>query len=219
MSADHHAAAPAAQGAYPAIKPGKSKDQLLELLAKSVAATADPADRWDLTVVVARDRLRECLTRLRDDAELRFDTLLDISGTDYLSYPDHRAERFAVTYVLKSTVFRHRIAIKVRIDEEDATVPSVHDLFKIADYAERETWDQYGIVFAGHPNLKRLLNHHEFSGHPLRKDYPCQKRQKLSLNDPMLDQLEENLRAKGWEIIESGAVEYAKPMTTKAGAP
>ena len=59
--------------------------------------------------------------------------------------------------------------------------------FPIADWLERETWDQYGIVFTGHPNLKRLLNHHEFVGHPLRKDYPVQKRQHLSINDPMLD--------------------------------
>ena len=85
----------------------------------------------------------------------------------------------------------------------EPSVPSVHDLWKIADWQERETWDQYGIVFEGHPNLKRLLNHVEFVGHPLRKDYPARKRHTLSTNDPMLDQLEARLKAKGFEILES----------------
>ena len=79
-------------------------------------------------------------------------------------------------------------------------LPSVHDLFPIADWQERETWDQYGITFEGHPNLKRLLNHHEFEGHPLRKDYPVQRRQHLSQNDPMHDQLEKALIKNGYSV-------------------
>ncbi len=186
-----------------AIQPGKTNDELKSALIERFAAAIDPADRWDLTLLVGRDRLRDATQFLRDDPALRFDMLLDVIGIDYLSYPDHRAERFAVTYLFKSTVFRHRLKLKVRLDEDDATIASLSDLYPIAEWHERETWDQFGIVFAGHPNLKRLLNHHEFQGHPLRKDYPCQKRQKLSLNDPMLDQLEARLKTLGYQVVSA----------------
>jgi NADH-quinone oxidoreductase subunit C len=199
------------------IKPGVSADDLLQLLAR-LGATRDAADRWNLTVLVPREQLRNVLIVLRDEATTRFDQLLDVIGIDYLSYPDWRGPRFAVSYPLKSTVFRHRITVKVLVEEDDASVPSVHDLYRSADWAERETWDQYGIVFAGHPNLKRLLNHHEFIGHPLRKDYPCQKRQKLSINDPMVDQLQAKLRALGYEIIESPSVTPGMALTAKEAA-
>jgi NADH/F420H2 dehydrogenase subunit C len=201
-----------------AMKPGISHDELLALLAP-LGGVRDAEDRWDLTVVVAADRLREALTLLRDGATTRFDVLLDIAGVDYLSHARHQGPRFAVVYVLKSTAFRHRLRLKVQVDEEAPQVPSVHDLFKIADWAERETWDQYGIVFAGHPNLKRLLNHHEFVGHPLRKDYPCQKRQTLSLNDPMIDQLEARLRQQGYEIVQSDAVSPGAPLIPHKATP
>eukprot|EP00825_Cyclidium_porcatum_P020785 TRINITY_DN23413_c0_g1_i1.p3 TRINITY_DN23413_c0_g1~~TRINITY_DN23413_c0_g1_i1.p3 ORF type:complete len:170 (-),score=10.17 TRINITY_DN23413_c0_g1_i1:134-607(-) len=122
----------------------------------------------------------------------------------YMGYPGHDQARFAVVYNLRSQKLSgRRLRVKVWVEEESPSVPSVHDLWKIADWQERETWDQYGIVFDGHPNLKRLLNHVEFVGHPLRKDYPARKRQWLSTNDPMLDQLEARLKAKGFEILES----------------
>jgi len=178
-------------------------DALLEIVAARFGLVRDPADRWDLTVRCTSDQLRDVVQFLRDDVRLRMDMLLDIAGVDYLSYPDHREERFAVVYLFKSLAFNHRLALKVMVDETDAQVPSIHDLFKIADWHERETWDQFGIVFSGHPNLKRLLNHHEFVGHPLRKDYPVQKRQKLSVNDPMLDQLVLRLRQNGYTVLES----------------
>ncbi len=184
-----------------AIKPGLPADQLLALLAP-LGGTKDEADRWGLTVRVPREQLRAALLVLRDGESTRMDQLLDVCGIDYLSYPDWRGQRFAVSYPLKSTVFRHRLTLKVLIEEDDAVVPSAHDLFRSADWAERECWDQVGIVFADHPNLKRLLNHHEFVGHPLRKDYPCQKRQKLSINDPMIDQLAAKLTQLGYEVLE-----------------
>lgn len=200
-----------------AIAPGLAADAILALLAP-LGGARDPADRWGLTAIVPRERLREAMTLLRDGEATRFDQCLDVAGIDYLGYPDWRGPRFAVSYPLKSTVFRHRLTIKVQVEEDDATVPSVHDLWSSADWAERETWDQYGIVFAGHPNLKRVLNHHEFVGHPLRKDYPCQKRQKLSVNDPMVDQLEAKLRRLGYEILEAPAVSPGMPLTTKEAA-
>jgi NADH-quinone oxidoreductase subunit C len=187
-----------------AIQPGLTSEQLLDLL-KPFAGERDAADQWGLTVRIPREQLRAAMARLRDGEDTRFDQLLDVAGIDYLSYPGWRGPRFAVSYPLKSTVFRHRLTIKVQAEEDDAAVPSLHDLWKSADWAERESWDQVGIVFTGHPNLKRLLNHHEFVGHPLRKDYPCQKRQKLSANDPMVDQLAARLTKLGWQVIDTPA--------------
>lgn len=202
MSDAAPASAPAAAAAAPL-----AKDALLALIqARIPGATADPIDRWDLTVVVEAAQLREAILFLRDDARTQFDLLLDIAGVDYLSYPGHRGPRFAAVYVLKSLRFGHRLRLKVRLEEDATTVPSIHDCYKIADWMERETWDQVGIVFQGHPNLKRLLNHHEFVGHPLRKDYPCQKRQKLTVNDPMVDQLTLRLRQLGYTVLDDGGV-------------
>ncbi len=213
MSATHDSTIPSTP-----LAAGVPADALLARLAERFQAVRDPLDRWDLTVLVAREQMRDCLRFLRDEPDLRFDMLLDVSGVDYLAFPGHRGARFAVQYPLKSTAFRHRIRVKVMVDENDCTVPSVHDLWKIADWSERETWDQYGIVFAGHPNLKRLLNHHEFSGHPLRKDYPCQKRQKLSVNDPMDDQLEARLVARGYTVVERGDRDLGTGAITHSAA-
>lgn len=199
--------------------PGLSNDQLAALLVERFALVRDSSDRWDLTMVAPAENLREVIRFLRDEPTLQFSMLLDVVGVDYLAYPGHRGERYAVLYPLKSLTFRHRLTIKVTVDEDACVVPSLHELFKSADWAEREAWDQYGIVFAGHPNLKRLLNHHEFVGHPLRKDYPCQKRQKLSTNDPMMDQLEERLREQGYTILERGEPHAGQPITDVSAVP
>lgn len=218
------AASPGAAGAVPATVPPPpagvplGAPEMLALLAERIPGAArDAADRWDLTVLVDGAQLRDAILFLRDDRRLQMTMLLDIVGIDYLAYPDHRRARFAVVYLLKSLVHGHRVKLKVEVDEESPELPSIHDLYKIADWCERETWDQIGIVFRGHPNLKRLLNHHEFVGHPLRKDYPCQKRQKLSVNDPMLDQLELRLRQLGYTVLSGGTVN-AVPERGPAGA-
>jgi NADH/F420H2 dehydrogenase subunit C len=201
------------------IQPGLTNEQLQTLLSEKFALVRDGSDKWDLTLVCPAEKLREVLRFLRDEPTLQFAILLDVVGVDYLAYPGHRGERYAVLYPLKSLTFRHRLTIKVTVDEDACVVPSVHELFKSANWAERETWDQYGIVFAGHPNLKRLLNHHEFVGHPLRKDYPCQKRQKLSTNDQMLDQLEARLRERGYTILERGEPHAGTPITDPSAVP
>jgi NADH-quinone oxidoreductase subunit C len=201
------------------MQPGLSKDDLLKLLGERFGLVRDATDRWDLTVVCPAEKLREVVRYLRDEPTLQFAMLLDVVGVDYLAYPGHRGERYAVLYPLKSLAFRHRVTLKVMVDEDACVVPSLHELYKSADWAEREVWDQYGIVFAGHPNLKRLLNHHEFVGHPLRKDYPCQKRQKLSTNDPMVDQLEARLREQGYTILEKGEPHAGLPITDVSAVP
>ncbi|MEN9308986.1 MAG: hypothetical protein RL173_2918 [Fibrobacterota bacterium] len=178
--------------------------RVYQILSERFGATMDPRDQWGLTAVVTADKLRATLQFLRDDPTVLADVMVDITAIDFLGYPGHDQARFAVVYILKSQqAAHHRIRVKVWVEEDALSVPSVHDLWKIANWQERETWDQYGIVFEGHPNLKRLLNHVEFVGHPLRKDYPAKKRQWLSTNDPMLDQLEARLALKGFEVLES----------------
>ncbi len=192
-----------------AAKPAMAGDRqdasknLFPVLAEKFEATLDPLDQWGLTAIVPAARLREVMLFLRDTPEWSFEELVDITAVDYLEWPGHEGPRFAVVYILKSlSHVAYRMSVKVRVDEESCEVPSIHDLWKNANWLERETWDQYGIRFAGHPNLKRLLNHVEFIGHPLRKDYPARRRQKLSLTDPMVDQLEARLKLRGYKLLE-----------------
>ena len=203
-----------AAAAYPAIQAGLSKDALAEALVARFGLVRDARDAWDLTLLAPREKLVEVVTALRDEAAWRFDTLVDIAGIDYLSYPGHDAARFGVIYIFKSTVFRHRVKIKVLLEEDDVQIATLNNLYKIADWMEREVFDQLGVVFTGHPNLKRLLNHHEFVGHPLRKDYPCQKRQKLSMNDPLIDQMEARLASLGYTVLDRGEAIIAEGITT-----
>jgi NADH-quinone oxidoreductase subunit C/NADH-quinone oxidoreductase subunit C/D len=173
------------------------------ILSEKFDAALDPRDRWGLTASIPAARLREAVLFLRDDPSIRLDMLLDITAVDYLGYPGHDAARYAVVYNLRSQRFAsHRLRLKVWVEEEDPQVPSIHDLYEIADWQERETWDQYGIDFSGHPDLRRLLNHIEFTGHPLRKDYPVRKRQWLSTNDPLIAPLEARLEANGFTVLE-----------------
>ncbi len=199
----------------PPMQPGLVAADLAQLLAGKFAAVRDPRDQWDLTLIVPAAQIAEIAAFLRDEATLRFDQLLDLAGLDYLAYPNQRGPRFAVIYNFKSTVFRHRLKLKIELEEDALDVPTLTKLYKIADWQEREVFDQYGVVFTGHSNLKRLLNHHEFVGHPLRKDYPCQKRQKLSVNDPLIDQMEQRLRAKGFQILDRGQENKAAPISFK----
>jgi len=121
----------------------------------------------ELTVRVHRETILDCLRKLHDDEACRFISFTDIAGADY---PD-RDERFEVVYHLLSPNRNLRIRLKVRTDE-DSTVPSVTPLFPAADWYERETYDLYGILFSGHPDLRRILTDYGFDGYPLRKDFP-----------------------------------------------
>jgi NADH/F420H2 dehydrogenase subunit C len=144
--------------------------------------------------IVEKEKLVEVIK------SLDFDVLIDIVGVDYLGMENHKGKRFAVIYCLKNTKNMARLRLKVPV-EENEKIPTLSKIYPIADWQEREVWDQFGIVFDGHPNLKRLLNHAEFEGHPLRKDYPAKKRQWLSENDQMLDQLEKRLETLGYRVI------------------
>lgn len=177
-------------------------EKVLPILESRFGAVRDEDDSWGFTVVVDGAQLRNVVLFLRDGHEYRVNMLLDVVGVDYLGFKDYVGPRFAVEYALKSVYNpSRRIRIKVRVSETDCKVPTISDLFPIANWQEREVWDQYGIVFENHPDLRRLLNHSEFQGHPLRKDYPAHKRQWLSTNDLLLPELEARLEAKGYKII------------------
>jgi NADH-quinone oxidoreductase subunit C len=133
------------------------------------------AGRGEAVVVVERARVTAVLETVRDHPELAFDMLSDLTAVDYLG----RTPRFEVVYQLYSLRHRHRLRVKVPVPEEDPTVPSATGLWKSALWAERETWDMFGIRFTGHPDLRRILMYPEFEGHPLRKDYPLLRRQPL----------------------------------------
>jgi NADH-quinone oxidoreductase subunit C len=100
-----------------------------------------------------------------------FDQLGDVTAVDYLNYPD-ATDRYAVVYVLTNTTTGDRLIAKVLVNDPDPTVKSVYPLWKGADWLEREVYDMFGIHFAGHPDLRRILLPDEFTSYPLRKDYP-----------------------------------------------
>ena len=140
------------------------------------AVSALPAFRNEEAFVVhSRERLLEVLTFLNTYPQYRFQLLEDICGVDYPG----REKRFEVVYHLYSVRGKQRIRLKVPLDEREPTVPTATGIWKTANWFEREAFDQYGIRFEGHPNLRRILNHEDFVGHPLRKDYPLKGRQKL----------------------------------------
>jgi NADH-quinone oxidoreductase subunit C len=146
---------------------------LKESYAEDVLGTAMP--QGDATAIIRPEALREIMRFLRDDPRTRFNLLVDITAVDHLG----RKPRFDVVYHLLSLQMRRRIRIKVRLEEANPSVESVTSLWGSADWLEREVWDMFGIRFTGHPNLKRILMYEEFQGHPLRKDYPVNKRQPL----------------------------------------
>jgi len=131
------------------------------------AIEAQSTVRGELTLNVRADQVLTVLTFLRDDPRCKFTTLIDICGADYPS----RGKRFDVVYHLLSMQLNHRVRVKIETDEQTA-VPSIVSLFPCADWFEREAFDMYGILFAGHPDLRRLLTDYGFQGFPLRKDFP-----------------------------------------------
>ncbi len=133
------------------------------------------ADFGDETIVINRDGVIDVMNFLKSDPACSFDLLLDVCGVDYLG----REMRFEVVYHLYSMKTKGRLRVKVPLAESDLVIPSVIQIWEATDWFEREAFDMFGIHFEGHPNLKRLLMWNEFEGHPLRKDYPINKRQPI----------------------------------------
>ncbi|NJN18804.1 MAG: NADH-quinone oxidoreductase subunit C [Oscillochloris sp.] len=124
--------------------------------------------RGDLSVRVRREDLATVVAFLRDNADQPFDFLENLCGVDYLN----RDPRFEVVIHLISTIRIERICLKVGVPEHDPHIPSLTPLYPTANYQERETYDLYGIIFDGHPNLSRILLPDDWVGYPLRKDHP-----------------------------------------------
>ncbi len=141
--------------------------------------------RGDSTVLVPRERIPEVIRALRDDRALRMNFLMDLTAVDYLG----REPRFELVYHLASLETEragdepcrtwHRLRIKAGVPAGDCRAPSICSLYAAANWMEREVWDMYGIAFDGHPDPRRILLYEEFRGHPLRKDYPKERRQPL----------------------------------------
>jgi NADH-quinone oxidoreductase subunit C len=172
------------------------------------AVVASHTFRGDATVVVGREFLREIARTLKEDPVFQMSFLMDLSAVDFSTYGTKRSPaffassgvgvrppsgmpdpdpwpgppgrtRFVVVYHFFSLPLRHRLRLEVPVEEADAEVDSLASLWAGANWLEREVWDMFGIRFRGHPNLKRILMYDEFVGHPLRKDYPVNKRQPL----------------------------------------
>lgn len=152
----------------------------------------------EVTIDCTVANLKPLLLQLRDHADFLFEQLIDVCAVDYLYYGQYDWEtepatelgfsravearestatvwdksRFAVVYHLLSTQKNHRIRVKVGVDESNLIVPSVQDLWKSANWFEREAYDLFGILFDGHPDLRRILTDYGFIGHPFRKDFP-----------------------------------------------
>lgn len=124
------------------------------------------------TWIVRREILQQLARDLRDHPQTRFDLLLDLCGVDF----PEREERFEAVYHLFSVPRRERLRLKVPVSEEDPVLPSLVDVWKGANWFEREAFDMFGLRFDGHPNLRRILTHEAFRGHPLRKDYDPARR-------------------------------------------
>lgn len=121
----------------------------------------------ELSITVKPGDIVDVVRFLRDDAKCQFVSIIDVSGADYPA----RAKRFDVVYHLLSP--KQNLRIRVRVEaSEDTLVPSITGVYPGADWFERETYDLYGVLFSGHPDLRRLLTDYGFEGHPLRKDFP-----------------------------------------------
>ena len=152
-------------------------DQIDRINSKYKRVLLDSHDfRGDQTITVQKNILIELFKFLRDDPELDFKFLMDLTAVDYLNRKD---TRFEVVYHFYSLKHNGRLRIKIPVSEDDCTVDSVSSLWKTANWYEREVWDLYGIKFDDHPDMRRILLYEEFKGHPLRKDYPINKRQPL----------------------------------------
>ena len=153
----------------------------LETLAAALQAAVPDAlksvtvDRGEITVVVPAPGLPDLMRELRDRPELRFDMLIDVCGVDYSTFGDGAWEgrRFAAVYHLLSLAQNWRLRVRVFAPDDGFPVlPSVNDVWPAANWFEREAFDLFGIVFDGHPDLRRLLTDYGFVGHPFRKDFP-----------------------------------------------
>lgn len=183
-------AAPAKPEAKPAAPPGPPDQAppadaavpaFVTALQQGLPDTVEQVSYWvgDWTVIVPAGRLVEAAAFLRDQPGCRFDYLSDLTAVDWLG----RAPRFDIVICLYSTPLRQRLRVKVRTADGEA-VPSLAGVWPAANWLEREVFDMFGIVFSGHPDLRRILMPDDWQGHPQRKDYPLEGPGELLMEDP-----------------------------------
>ncbi len=153
-----------------------------------------------VVIDVEPDRLENTLSTLKTDPALNCGLLLDVTGIDYKDYPEPARTRFAVVYTLRNWQDNYVVQVRCPVEDPEKGVTSATHLWGSANWGERETWDQYGITFQNHPDLRRILNHWQFKGHPLRKDYDIEKGQICTDSD----RLEKEIRAR---LAENGIEE------------
>jgi NADH-quinone oxidoreductase subunit C len=196
---------------------GELADHVAAGLGTSVLSKTVAHD--ELTLDIARDKIVEVLTFLRDDPKCRFEVLIDICGVDWPA----RENRFDVVYHLLSPRLNQRIRVKLKTDES-TPVASTVGVFSVANWFEREAYDMYGILFSGHPDLRRILTDYGFQGHPLRKDFPLtgyvevryDEELKRVVNEPV--ELTQEFRSFDFESPWEGT-QYILPGDEKASGP
>jgi len=152
--------------------PQEIHERLRTRFAEAVGPLSEP--RIDPFAVVRADALVEVCRFLRDTPGLEMDFCEDLTAVDW-----PKRNVIEVVYHLFSYRHRHGLVLKVEADRASPQVPTVEGVWKAANWMEREVWDLYGVRFTGHPDLRRILLYEEFQGHPLRKDYPKERRQPL----------------------------------------
>jgi len=151
------------------------REKIKEKFSANVISTH--AHRGDETVVITAESLLEIAQYLKENDDFLMNVLMDLTAVDGRDMK--WKPRYEVVYHFYSLMKNHRLRVKVKVDERVMLVPSLTGLWPAANWFEREVWDMFGIKFEGHPDLKRILMYEEFEGHPLRKDYPYNKRQPL----------------------------------------
>jgi NADH-quinone oxidoreductase subunit C/D len=174
-------ASPAAAALPPALLDKPTVRALHEALGDRLLAADE--FRGDLALTVAPAAWVQAATLLRDHPQLDYKLFLDLCGVDWL---ESRDERYEVVLHLYSVSGKHHVRLKTALPESAARLPTLVHVYRGANWFEREAWDLYGIVFEGHPNLRRLLTHEDFVGHPMRKDYPTARRHVLKAPTPWL---------------------------------
>ena len=185
-------------------------DKLGAKAAKLKGVTGYKVEFGELTLEAEMASIVGVLEQLRDGANFQFQQLIDLTGVDY----PKRAKRFDVVYHLLSMTKNRRIRVKVQTDES-TPVPTIIGVYPVADWFEREAFDMYGMSFAGHPDLRRLLTDYGFQGYPLRKDFPMTGHVEVRYDDEQKRVVYEPVKAveyRNWDFMSpwEGA-EYAKP--------
>ncbi|MCE3268099.1 MAG: NADH-quinone oxidoreductase subunit [Burkholderiales bacterium] len=157
----------------------------------------------ELTIMVEQDNIVDIMLKLRDSESTKFEICLDLCGVDYLTYhDDYCGPRFAVVYHLLSVTHNFRIRVKAFLKNDSfPLIKSISEVYAVANWYEREAFDLYGIIFANHPDLRRLLTDYGFIGHPFRKDFPIYGHMEMRYDEEQKRVIYQNVTIEPREII------------------